>query len=94
MVLPYNIPEQFDSSAIVDVVNVNDHLGQFTVSGGAINVSSAKNDVRNALVGLPYFSIVKTLPVDAQLANGPLTGEPREISRVIVDFNTTLSNQT
>ena len=87
----YNIPEQFDSSAIVDVVNVNDHLGQFTVSGGAINVSSAKTNVRNALVGLPYFSIVKTLPVDAQLANGPLTGEPREISRVIVDFNTTLS---
>ena len=87
----YNIPKQFDATAVVDVVNVNDHLGQFTVSGGAINVSSAKTNVRNAFVGFPYFSIVKTLPVDAQLANGPLTGEPREISRVIVDFNTTLS---
>ena len=88
----YQIYKQFDPTAIVDVVNVNDHLGQYTVnSSGVINVSSAKTNVRNALVGLPYFSIVKTLPVDAQLANGPLTGEPREISRVIVDFNTTLS---
>ena len=87
----YLILKQFDAGALVDVVNVNDHLGQFTVSGGAVNVSTIKNNVRNALVGFPFYSTLKTLPIDAQLANGPLTGEPREISRVIVDFNTTLS---
>ena len=51
-------------------------------------VSSAKKNVRNAFswINSLFFNSLKTLPVDAQLANGPLTGEPREISKVIVDL--------
>jgi len=90
----YTIPIQFAVGATVNAINVNDHLGQFTVASansGSIDASSAKTNVRDGILGFPFYSTIKTLPVDAQLANGPLTGEPREISRVIVDFNTTLS---
>lgn len=90
----------------LDVINGNDYLGSFTTPAetstssnnffkflGRITVDNVKDNVRNAQIGYAFTPKLKTLPVDAQVANGPLTGEPREISKVIVDFNSTLSAQ-
>ena len=42
-------------------------------------------------IDFSFTSSLKTLPVDASVAGGPLTGEPRAISKVILDLNSTLS---
>ena len=34
---------------------------------------------------------MKTNPIDAQVADGPLTGQPRTVQRVVLDLNNTLS---
>ena len=90
----------------LDVINGNDYLGSFTTLAetsiinnnnfkflGRIKVDALKDNVRQAQIGYAFTPKLKTLPIDAMLATGPLTGEPREISKVIVDFNTTLSAQ-
>ncbi len=90
----------------LDVINGNDYLGSFTTPletstqvgqaskfSGRIILHNIKDNVRDVQLGYAFTPKLKTLPIDAMLATGPLTGEPREISKVIVDFNTTLSAQ-
>jgi hypothetical protein len=78
-------------------VDGNNYLGVFDPNGTGtlgqptLDLSSTKADLRKILLGDAFYTELKTLPIDAQLANGPLTGEPREVSRIIADFNNTLS---
>ena len=78
-------------------VDGNNYLGVFNPNGTGslgqptLDLSSTKADLRKILLGDAFYTELKTLPIDAQLANGPLTGEPREVSRIIADFNNTLS---
>ena len=78
-------------------VDGNNYLGVFDTNGTGslgqptLDLSSTKADLRKILLGDAFYTELKTLPIDAQLANGPLTGEPREVSRIIADFNNTLS---
>ena len=84
----------FATGASIKAVNGNDFLGTFTVASannGSIDVSASKNDVREIFAGYSFTPKLKTLPVDAKLADGPLTGEPREITKIILDLFETSS---
>ena len=84
----------FATGASIKAINGNDFLGTFTVASandGSIDVSASKNDVREIFAGYSFEPKLKTLPVDAKLADGPLTGEPREITKIILDLFETSS---
>ena len=62
-----------------------------SANDGSIDVSASKHDVREIFAVYSFTPKLKTLPVDAKLADGPLTGEPREITRIILDLFETSS---
>jgi hypothetical protein len=80
----------FANNAVVKATNGNDYLGEFTISGGEIDASSVKSGITQAYIGYAFTPSLKTLPIDAAVQGGPLTGEPRQIPKVILDlFETT-----
>ncbi len=76
----------FSNDAVVKATNGNDFLGSYTISGGQIDVSSVKSGITQAFIGYDFTLTLKTLPIDAQIQGGPLTGEPRQISKVVLDL--------
>ena len=87
----FNVSSDFANGAVVDVINGTFYLGQFTVSGGNVDVSAVDSALSSAEIGLKFDVTLKTNPVDATVGDGPLTGEPRTIQRVVVDLNNTLA---
>jgi len=87
----FSVSSDFANGAVVDVVNGTFYLGSFTVSGGNVDVSSVDSSISSAEIGLKFDVTLKTNPIDAQVADGPLTGEPRTVQRVVLDLNNTLS---
>ena len=87
----FNVSSDFANGAVVDVVAGSYYLGQFTVAGGNCDVSAIDNSLTKAEIGLKFDVNLKTNPVDAQVQEGPLTGEPRTIQRVLLDLNNTLA---
>lgn len=86
----FNVSSHFADGAEVDVVNATDYLGKFTVTGGNVDVSAVQL-ITSAEIGYSFNVEAETLPVDAQVVGGPLTGQPRAINRVILDLHDTLS---
>lgn len=80
----------FANNAVVDVVDGTEYLGQFTVAGNNATVSSVKASSA-AQIGYKFTPELKTLPIDASVAGGPLTGTPRKITKVTLDLQDTLS---
>ena len=80
----------FANGASLAVVEGNNFIGTFTMGSNQINVSAIKL-INTAEIGFSFTSSLKTLPVDASVAGGPLTGEPRAITRVNLDLISTLS---
>ena len=78
------------AGAVVQVVDGNDYIGEFTVSGGEVDVSSVKS-LTSAEIGFNFDVTLKTNPIDINAGSGPVTGIPRGIGSVIVDLNNTLS---
>lgn len=87
----FNVSSDFANGAVLDVVDRTNHVGQFTVGSGNIDVSSVDNDLTSAEIGRKFDVNIKTNPIDLIGNEGPVTGEPRAISKVILDLNTTLS---
>tara|TARA_X000001382_G_scaffold29580_1_gene18939 strand:+ start:957 stop:3221 length:2265 start_codon:yes stop_codon:yes gene_type:complete len=87
----FSVSSDFANGAVVDVVNGTFYLGSFTVSGGNVDVSSVDSAISSAEIGLKFDVTLKTNPIDAQIADGPLTGQPRTVQRVVLDLNNTLS---
>ena len=81
----------FANNAVVKAINGNDFLGEFTVASAQIDASLAKASVSTGFIGYSFTPLITTLPVDAQVVGGPLTGEPRRISRVVLDLESTLA---
>jgi len=80
----------FANNAVVKATNGNDYLGEFTIAGGQIDASSVKSGITQAYIGYAFTPTIKTLPIDAAIQGGPLTGEPRQIPKVVLDlFQTT-----
>ena len=86
----FNVSGHFADGAVVDVVNGTDYLGQFTVASGNVDVSAVQS-ITTAEIGYKFDVEAETLPLDATVSNGPLTGEPRSINRVTLDLLSTLS---
>ena len=87
----FSVSSDFANGAVVDVVNGTFYLGSFTVSGGNVDVSSVDSALSSAEIGLKFNVNLITNPIDAQVADGPLTSEPRTVQRVVLDLNNTLS---
>ena len=87
----FSVSSDFANGAVGDVGNGTFYLGSFTVSGGNVDVSSVDSSISSAEIGLKFDVTLKTNPIDAQVADGPLTGQPRTVQRVVLDLNNTLS---
>jgi hypothetical protein len=86
----FDVSSHFANGAKVKVVNGTDYLGEFTVASGNVDVSAVQ-EITSAEIGFAFDVRAETLPIDAQIAGGPLTGEPRAVNRVVVDLLDTLS---
>ena len=87
----FTVSSEFNNGAVVEVVNGNNYIGQFTVAGGQVNVSSVDASLTSAEIGYNFDVELTTNPIDAQVSNGPTTGIPRSIGSVYLDLNQTLS---
>jgi len=87
----FTVSNYFEDGAEVDVISATDYLGKFTVSGGQIDVSSVDSSLTSCQVGFGFDVELKTNPIDVNTAIGPETGQPRSLSRVILDMSETLS---
>ena len=86
----FDVSSHFANGAVVDVVNGDDYLGSFTVASGNVDVSAVEK-ITSAEIGYKFDVEAETLPIDAQIQGGPLTGNPRSVNRVILDLVDTLS---
>ena len=86
-----SLTSHFSNGAVVKAISGNDYLGEFTISGAQIDASLAKSGVSTGFIGYAFVPLITTLPVDAGIIGGPLTGEPRRISRVVLDLHSTLA---
>ena len=86
-----SLGSHFANNAVVKATNGNDFLGEFTVASAEIDASAVKSGLSQAFIGYAFTPTLKTLPIDASIQGGPLTGEPRQIPKVILDLNTTLA---
>jgi len=87
----FTVSSVFENNAVVNVVDGNNYVGQFTVSGGQVDVSAIDATLTSAEIGYSFDVELKTNPIDANITNGPLTGIPRGIGSVYLDLNNTLS---
>lgn len=87
----FDVSADFNDGAVVQVIDGNNFVGEFTVSGGQVDVSSVDPTLTSAEIGFKFNVELKTNPIDANVGNGPLTGTPRGLASVIVDLNSTLS---
>jgi len=86
-----SLTSHFSNDAVVKATNGNDFLGTFTISGGQIDASAVKSGLSQAFIGYSFSPTLKTLPIDAAIQGGPLTGEPRQIPKVVLNLNSTLA---
>jgi len=86
-----SLTSHFSNNAVVKATNGNDFLGEFTVASGEIDASAVKSGLSQAFIGYAFTPTLKTLPIDAAIQGGPLTGEPRQIPKVILDLHSTLA---
>lgn len=85
------LTSHFSNGAVVKAISGNDYLGEYTIASGQIDASLAKSNVSTGYIGYAFVPLIKTLPVDASVIGGPLTGEPRRITRVVLDLYSTLA---
>ena len=86
----FTVSSHFANGAVVDVTSDDEYLGQFTVSGGQLDVSAVKQ-ATTIQAGYKFVPELKTLPIDGQVQGGFLTARPRRISLVDLDLFETLS---
>ena len=87
----FSVSSDFANGAVLDVVSGTHYLGQFTVAGGNIDVSAVDNSLSSAEIGFKFDVTLKTNPIDTLAQQGPMTGEPRSMNKVILDLSNTLS---
>ena len=77
------------SSGTVDVIGYDGtnkvYLGEFTVTGGNITMTG-HSSYTHFYVGKKYTSKIITNPIDTVAANGPVTGDVRGISTVVLNL--------
>ena len=87
----FNVSSDFNNGAVVQVIDGNNFVGEFTVASGNVDVSSVDSSLTTAEIGYKFNVELTTNPIDASVGNGPLTGVPRSLGSVYLDLNSTLS---
>ena len=87
----FSVSSDFANGAVLDVVSGTHYLGQFTVASGNIDVSAVDSTLSSAEIGFKFDVTLKTNPIDTMAQQGPMTGEPRSMNKVILDLSNTLS---
>jgi hypothetical protein len=87
----FDVSADFNNGAVLQVIDGNNFIGEFTVASGNIDVSGVDATLTSAEIGYKFDVELKTNPIDASVGNGPLTGTPRGLGSVILDLNSTLS---
>ena len=87
----FNVSSDFNNGAVVQVVDGNNFVGEFTVASGNVDVSSVDASLTTAEIGYKFNVELTTNPIDASVGTGPLTGTPRSLGSVYLDLNSTLS---
>ena len=83
-----DINSGFGSGDVVSIFEGSTYLGDETVdSDGRINKTSYEG--KTVSIGKRFTSKLVTNPVDASMGSGPVTGEPRGITNVVVDVKST-----
>ena len=86
----FSVSGHFANGAVVDVVDGTEYLGTATIASTNATVTDVKAST-SAQIGYKFTPELKTLPIDGAVPGGPLTGQPRKITRVILDLQETLS---
>ena len=87
----FDVSSHFSNGAVVDVLSGTDYLGEFTVAGGNVDVSAVDATLTSVEIGFRFSVNAHTMPIDGAIQGGPLTGQQRSISKVILDVKDTLS---
>lgn len=87
----FDVSAEFNDGAVLSVIDGNNYLGEFTVTGGNIDVSNVDATLTSVEIGRKFDVMLITNPVEASLPNGPVTGLPRGISSAFLDLNNSLS---
>ena len=87
----FTVSSNFANGAVVKVVSGSDYVGEFTVASGKVDVTAVDSSLTSAYIGYAFTPQLKTLPVDGQISNGPLSGKRRRVTSVILDLQETLS---
>jgi hypothetical protein len=87
----FDVSDFYADGAVLNVIDGNNYVGEFTVSGGQINVSAIDPTLSQAEIGMKFDVTLTTNPLDISTGAGPVTGTPRRIGSVVVDLHDTLS---
>ena len=87
-----DVSDLYNSGDVVDVIGIKDgkqsYLGEFTVSvGEEVDLSVySESAFTHAYVGKAFTAKIVSNPIDVTSGNGPVTGDVRGISNVILDL--------
>ena len=87
-----DVSDLYNSGDVVDVIGIKDgkqsYLGEFTVTAGEeVDLSSySESAFTHAYVGKSFTAKIVSNPIDVTSGNGPVTGDVRGISNVILDL--------
>jgi len=85
----HNTPAHLTSTSVY-AVDGTMALGTFTTTGSdTLTLNEAHAAGVN--IGFDYTPTLETMPIDKEVANGPLTGEIKRISRAVVDVSNALN---
>jgi len=87
----FDVSDFYENGAVLNVVDGNNYVGEFTVANGEIDVSAIDPNLTEVEIGLKFDVTLTTNPLDIATGAGPVTGSPRRIGSVVVDLNNTLS---
>lgn len=87
-----DVSDLYNSGDVVDVIGIKDgkqsYLGEFTVTAGEeVDLSLySESAFTHAYVGKAFTAKIVSNPIDVTSGNGPVTGDVRGISNVILDL--------
>jgi|TARA_Y100000015_G_scaffold43171_1_gene52687 hypothetical protein len=87
----FDVSADFNDGAVLQVINGNNFIGQFTVASGNIDASGVDKTLTSVEIGKKFNVELKTNPLDAAVGNGPLTSLPRAVGAAFLDLKDTLS---
>lgn len=74
----------------VNAVYGNSSLGQFTIDSND-QITLIRPEATEVKIGFNYIPTLETMPVDKEIPSGPLTGQPRRISKAYIDIYESLN---